>query len=86
MTTFRFTVEEFQRLLDVVLADDAPDSLTNLILTECTRPRDGVILVPVPPADARALRDLVQTAARRDPRLAGFARLVAEQAAEGDVS
>ncbi len=86
MTTFRFTVEEFQRLLDVVLADDAPDTLTNLILTECTRPKDGVIFVPLPLESARALRDLVQTAARRDPRLAGFARLVAEQAAEGGLS
>ncbi len=83
MTTFRFTVEEFQRLLDVVLAEDAPDSLTNLILMACTRPRDGTTLVPIPAEDARALRDLVETAARRDPHLADLARLVAEQATEG---
>jgi hypothetical protein len=81
MITYRFTVEQFQRLLGVVLSDSAPDDLTNLVLMACTRPKNGVISVPVPLSDARALQDLVQSRSDRDPLLADIARLMAAQAA-----
>jgi hypothetical protein len=53
--TFRLTVAQFQTMLAVVLSDEMPDRLTDLILMACTRPRDGVISVPVPPDDAVAI-------------------------------
>ncbi len=84
VTTLRFTIEQFQRLLDVVLAEETPDYLTNLVLMACTRPKDGIILVPVPPDDAAALRDLVQTRCGADPHLTELARLLTEQSPDGD--
>jgi hypothetical protein len=81
MITFRLTVEQFRVLLEVVLGADAPDHLTNLVLMACSRPRDGVISIPVPPPDAAALRDLVAAKASEEPQLAGVAALMAKQVA-----
>ena len=81
MVTFRLTVPQFQQLLTVILRPEAPDHLTNLVLMVCTRPRDGIISVPVPPDDASAIRDLVAAAARDDPQNAELAALISDQAA-----
>jgi len=79
MVTYQFTVEQFQRLLSVVLANDAPDELANLVLLACTRPKNGVISVPVPSLDARALRELVQSRSIGEPALSALADLMARQ-------
>src|SRR5690349_869881 len=63
LVTYRLTVAEFRALLDVILSPAAPDPLTNLVLMACTRPREGVIRVPVPEADAAVIADLVGQAA-----------------------
>lgn len=84
MTTLRFTVEQFQWLLDVVLAEETPDYLTNRVLTACTRPKQGIILVPLPPGDAVALSSLVQARSGADPRLDELSRRLSEQLAGTD--
>lgn len=81
MVTFQLTVEQFQLLLNAVLATDAPDELTNLVLMACTRPHDGVISVPVPSDDAAALATVVRAKAAADPTLQALADLMATQIA-----
>ncbi len=82
MVTFRLTVEQFRRLLDVILADDTPDHLTNLVLMACTRPRDGIISVPVPLTDARAICALVDATPNRDDQIGEVAALLQRQLEE----
>jgi hypothetical protein len=79
MTTFRLTIAQFEQMLPVVLADETPDELTNLVLMACTRPRNGIISVPVPPEDARAIAALVSAAAAADAELIDLAVLFLEQ-------
>jgi hypothetical protein len=81
MVTFRLTVPQFQELLGVILAAEAPDHLTNLVLMACSRPHDGIISVPVPPDDARALCALVESAAASEPSRRPLAESLRHQAA-----
>jgi hypothetical protein len=79
MVTLSLTVDQFTQLLSVILADETPDHLTNVVLLKCTRPRDGIISVPVPPEDARAIVDIVQATSLRDSTLEGVASALAQQ-------
>jgi hypothetical protein len=79
MITFRFTVDQFERLLTVMLAEPTPDYLTNLVLMACTRVRDGIISVPVPPADAATIAALVDAAAQTHEHVAVIAALMRTQ-------
>jgi len=79
MITFKLTVPQFQQLLELLLAPEAPDHLSNLVLLASTRPHDGIISVPVPPDDARAIHHLVEHVAQRDPTPRALAGLLAEQ-------
>jgi len=79
MVTFRLTIEQFRLLLQVVLATDAPDDLANLVLMACKRPKNGIIAVPVPEDDARALIRLVREMACVDDRCQELVRLMGRQ-------
>ena len=81
MVTFRFTVNQFERLLTVMLADETPDDLTSLVLMACTRVHDGIISVPVHPGEAEALVNLVGSAAVTRAEVADVAALMHEQMA-----
>jgi hypothetical protein len=77
--TFRLTEGQFRTLLTVVLADDAPDDLTSLVLMACTRPHQGIIGVPIPAADAATLCALVRQASDQDPDLMPLITLLEAQ-------
>ena len=81
MVTFRLTIPQFQQLLTVILRPQAPDYLTNLVLMSCTRPRGGIIAVPVPPDDARAICELVEVATDDEPEHAELVLLLQRQRA-----
>lgn len=82
MITFKLTVPQFQQLLDVLLAPEAPDHLSNLVLLASTRPHDGIISVPVPADDARSIHRLVENASQGDPTQRDLAAHLAEQLSE----
>ena len=84
MVTFRLTIPQFEQLLAVILRPEAPDHLTNLVLMACTRPRDGVIAVPVSLPDAKAICELVDAAANDEAVHVDFALLLDRQRT-GDV-
>jgi hypothetical protein len=83
MVTFRLTVDQFTQLLTVILADGTPNHLSDLVLLKCTRPRNGIISVPVPPDDARAIVAVVQETSLRDSSMSAVAAVLAQQV--GDV-
>jgi len=79
LVTFRLTVEQFRRLLEVVLVQSAPDHLTNLVLLKCTRPHGGVISVPIPRAAAQDICQLVFDAAATDPTFVELGNALRDQ-------
>jgi len=79
MVTFRLDVEQFRRLLSVVMADDVADHLSNAILVACTRPHDGVISVPLLMDDGMSLVNTLDHAALDDQSLGDLATLVRSQ-------
>ena len=62
LVTYRLTVGRFRELLEIILGPDAPDDLANRVLMACTRPRDGVISVPLDDVEARRLYAVVDAA------------------------
>jgi hypothetical protein len=79
MVTLRLTVDQFTRLLTIILADETPDYLTDLVLLKCTRPHDGIIAIPVHDDDARAIVAAVRSTSERDLAFADIAVVMAEQ-------
>jgi len=79
VVTFRLDVEQFRRVLSVVMADDVADHLSNAILVACTRPHDGVISVPLPMDDGMSLVNTLDHAALDDQSLDDLATLVRSQ-------
>jgi hypothetical protein len=79
MVTFRLTVDQFTQLLNVVLADETPDELSDLVLLKCTRPHDGIISIPVHDEAGGAIVAVVQSASQRDPTIAGIADVMVRQ-------
>ena len=77
--TFRLSVEQFQLLLTVLMADDVPDHLSNAVLMACTRPHAGIISVPLPLADGSNLADVVDRAASVDRAYTDLAALIRTQ-------
>jgi hypothetical protein len=63
----------------VLLAPEAPDRLSNLVLMACTRPHEGIISVPIPADDADEIALLVHDAARIDQSNQDLAAILAEQ-------
>jgi len=81
VVTYRLDVEQFRRLLIVVMADDVADHLSNAILMACTRPREGIIFVPLHASDGAALADVVDRAATLQSEFAALADLIRAQLA-----
>lgn len=79
MITLHFTIDQFQRLLAVMLADPTPDRLTDLVLMACKRPKAGIIAVPVPPDDAALIATVVESATIANPDIGEIALLVRSQ-------
>ena len=79
MVTYRVDVDQFRRLLVVVMADDVADHLSNVVLMACTRPREGIISVPLHAVDGAALADVVDRAAVVRPDFADLAVLIRAQ-------
>jgi hypothetical protein len=77
--TFRLTVDQFQRMLSVILATDTPDDLTNLVLMACTRPKNGIISVPVPPGDAERIAAVLAAGAQDNPAVSDIADVLRAQ-------
>ncbi len=84
MVTFQLSVEEFRLLLEIVLAEDAPDDLANLVLMACKRPRSGVIEVPVSAEEASVLCALVRSRVASNRARTGLADLMLRQASDAD--
>lgn len=74
LATFRLTIGQFQQLLEVLLAPEAPEDLSNRVLMACTRPHDGIISVPLPAAEAELISRLVDAAFPPNPSLAATLR------------
>jgi hypothetical protein len=81
MITFQLTIDQFERMLAVVLDEATPNHLSDLVLLACKRPKAGIIDVPVPRDEAIALADLMEVASAQLPDVADVARLMREQAA-----
>jgi hypothetical protein len=79
MKTFRLTVDQFTRLLQVMLADETPDELSDLVLLKCSRPHDGIIAIPVHDEAGSAIVAVVQAWSQWDPTLVEVANLMAGQ-------
>ncbi len=79
MVTFQLTVEQFQRLLSVILADDSPDQISDVVLLACTRPHEGIISIPVSHNDAVAIAAVVENGANRGASVRDIADLMARQ-------
>jgi hypothetical protein len=79
VVTFRLDVDQFRRLLNVVMADDVADHLSNAILMACTRPHAGIISVPLPVSDGTALVSVLDHAASTDQSYDDLASLIRSQ-------
>ena len=79
MVTYRLDVDQFRRLLVVVMADDVADHLSNAVLMACTRPHGGIISVPLHAIDGAAIADVVDRAAAARPDYADLADLIRAQ-------
>lgn len=77
--TFRLSVEQFQLLLTVLMADDVPDHLSNAVLMACTRPHAGVISVALPKADGSSLAAVTDRAATADRLYTDLAAMIRAQ-------
>lgn len=77
--SFRLTIEQFRRLLEVVLLQSTPDHLTNLVLLQCSRPHGGIITIPVPEADAQDIFQFVCAAAAIDATFTELEQVLRDQ-------
>jgi hypothetical protein len=79
VVTFRLDIDQFGRLLSVVMADDVADHLSNAILVACTRPHAGIISVPLPVSDGSSLVSVLDHAASIDQSYDDLASLIRSQ-------
>jgi hypothetical protein len=76
---FRLTVDQFERLLTVMLAPETPDDWMNLVLMACSRPHAGIISVPVPRTDAIAITAAVSASLPTNPAIEEVAAVLQQQ-------
>jgi hypothetical protein len=79
VVTYRLDVDQFRRLLIVVMADDVADHLSNAVLMACTRPQGGIISVPLRRTDGVDLADIVDRAAVTKTDYADLAEVIRAQ-------
>ncbi len=58
--TVLMPVEQFRRLMPVILDADCPDDLTNRVLVDVSPPRGGTVRFRITPEQARSLLALVR--------------------------
>ena len=86
MITYRLDVDQFRRLLVVVMADDVADHLSNAVLMASTRPSSGIISVPLHAGDGAVLADVVDRAAAAWPQYVDLADLIRSQYRAASIS
>lgn len=77
--TFHLPIAQFRELLEVVLATETPDELSNAVLLACTRPRHGIVWVPLAPGVAAAIAALVAAWAAEEPSFADLSTVLAKE-------